>query len=874
VRDRLRQAFGQLATDLSLARQGGFANALFFDDGAYQAKYGDVARAVEAGRFRNGFHHFVRWGRWEGRPFPLRDWGLGTTVAQKVHQGAQRVEQQLGALGSSLTLGELGHRLLPARTESSEQAVAGAPAAAGRGPWRAQLPRWAQRRGWYMLEIAVDARDGGAVFVLQMLDGLGSTLGSACALHCRPHRVTKRLLRFEPGARQVQVAAQNERSGARPKSVRIKPLPQGFAESRILRRLAYHHPWYLGASEQQMRAKLQRVAEQAGRPVVELMWDAYETTFAPPQAWPEYRQWIQRVEDPENALLDREAPACIQRLERHPLISVLLPTYETEEAMLRACLDSVLAQSYPHWELCVVDDASQAPHVSRLLRQYAEREPRIRVRFREVNGHICAASNDALGLARGEYVALLDHDDLLPRHALLHVAEAIQAHPDAVLLYGDEDKIGPDGTRRDPHFKPDWDPDLLLGQNYVAHLMVLRTHRARSVGGFRSGYEGAQDHDLALRVCEGVGRHQVRHIPRILYHWRQSAESTAGAAGAKPYTSRAGVAAVGDYLRHTGAGATAEAAELPNCYRARWPLPEPPPRVSLIVPTRDAVDFLRTCVQTTLEKTEYPNYEILIVDNDSSRAETHAYFNQIQSESGVRLLRYPGPFNYSAINNLAAREASGSVLALLNNDIEVIDGGWLREMVSLAVRPEIGCVGAKLLYPNGTIQHAGVVLGLHGLAGHAFRHLPGENNGYFARLRLVRSVSAVTAACMVVRREVWLRVGGMDEQQLAVAFNDVDLCLKVREAGYRNLFTPHAVFVHHESATRGADEDPTRRDRFVHEQQVMRERWGRKLFEDPYFSPHLSLDHDDFVARVPPRVLGPEAFRGSTFSSAAEPGSR
>lgn len=544
-----------------------------------------------------------------------------------------------------------------------------------------------------------------------------------------------------------------------------------------------------------------------------------------------------------------------------PLISVVMPVYNTPEKWLRKCIDSVIAQTYPKWELCIANDASTSPHVRIVLDEYARVDPRIRVLHREVNGHISLCSNDALTMARGEYVALLDHDDELPSHALLEVAKAIEQNPLWKLIYSDEDKIDEAGQRYDPYFKPDWNYDLFLGQNCVSHLGIYRTSLVREVGGFRKGMEGSQDWDLALRCIERLGSDEIGHIPHVMYHWRAIAGSTALGVGEKDYAGNAGLRAVRDHLGRIGCKADVEMVG-PGRVRVKRRLPENPPRVSLIVPTRDKVDLLRTCIGSILARTDYPDYEILIVDNQSSEPETLEYFAELAAEPRIRVLRYDKPFNYSAINNFAAAQATGQVLGLVNNDIEVESPGWLQELVSHSLRDDVGAVGAMLLYPNDTIQHAGVILGMHGIAGHLYAGLPRDHSGQMGRALLVQEMSAVTAACLLVRKAVFDEVGGLDER-LCVAFNDIDFCLRVRARGYRNLWTPHAVLYHHESASRGYEDTPEKKARFDGEVDMMRSRWADQLLRDPSYNPNLSLAGGPFELAFPPRSHSRDPFNGS-----------
>lgn len=543
-------------------------------------------------------------------------------------------------------------------------------------------------------------------------------------------------------------------------------------------------------------------------------------------------------------------------LPRRPLLSLITPVYNTPEPFLRAMLDSVIAQAYPHWELCIADDASTAPHVRSVLEQYQAREPRIKVAWRKANGHISAASNTALGLATGEYVALLDHDDVIPPDALFWIAKELNDHPQAALLYSDEDKLDFDGDPVTPYFKCDWNYDLFLSHNLITHLGVYRADIVREIGGFREGFEGAQDYDLALRFIERIEPARIRHIPRVLYHWRMLRGSTAVSAGEKDYAADRARLAVEEHLRRTGVRATVETLPQMAVQRVRYQLTEPRPLVSIIIPTRNGEKLVRQCIESIRKKTTYAPYEILLVDNGSDDARALQYFRSLRDEGAIRLLEDPLPFNFSRINNGAAREARGELLLFLNNDIEVITPDWLTELASHAQRPGIGAVGARLWYPNDTIQHAGLLL-VAGLAGHAHLGKKRGDHGYFSRASLTQSLSAVTGACLCVRREVFEKVGGFDET-LAVAFNDVDLCLKIQAAGYRNLYTPFAELYHHESASRGYEDTPEKMARFQKEADMLRARWMPVLMNDPYYNPNLTLSGEPFNLAWPPRV---EPFR-------------
>jgi len=566
----------------------------------------------------------------------------------------------------------------------------------------------------------------------------------------------------------------------------------------------------------------------------------------------QYSDWVccyDSITDEVRAIMYRR----IDGLGKKPLISVLMPVYNTNPKWLVEAIESVRNQLYPYWELCIADDASTDPRIRSTLERYASEDSRIKVVFRSTNGHISAASNTALEAATGEYIALLDHDDVLAEHALFWVANEISRYPDAKLIYSDEDKVDIVGKRSEPYFKCDWNVDLFYAHNLVTHLGVYRTDLLRTIGGFRIGYEGAQDYDLTLRSIERIEAKDIRHIPRILYHWRMHPGSTATGTAAKPYALDASKRAISEHLERRNVAGRVQRLEHLGMYRVRYELPMPMPMVSLIIPVRNELKLTQECITSILRKTTYDNYEILVVDNGSDDKRVLNYLQSLKGDPRIRIIRDDRPFNFPALNNAAVKEARGEVLALVNNDIEVISADWLSEMVSHAVRTEIGAVGARLLYPDGTLQHGGVILGIGGVAGHAHKGLLRYKNGYFCRAVIIQSVSAVTAACLVIRKELYEKVGGFNED-LSVAFNDIDFCLKIREAGYRNLYTPYAELYHHESATRGYENTPEKQLRFEAEARYMKQRWGKLLLNDPAYSPNLTLEREDFSLAWPPRV--------------------
>jgi glycosyltransferase involved in cell wall biosynthesis len=568
----------------------------------------------------------------------------------------------------------------------------------------------------------------------------------------------------------------------------------------------------------------------------------------------DYARWIRCYDRLQRQDIQR-IRGQIAKFHHAPLISVLLPVYNSNLKCLRRAISSVQEQLYPRWELCIVDDASTERELWPFLQRCARRDKRIKVMRRTENGHISAASNDALHLATGDFVALLDHDDELAPTALYFVALALNKNPDLQLLYSDEDKLDAQNRRFEPYFKSDWNPELFLAQNFISHLGIYRTDLVRRVGGFRVGFEGSQDYDLALRCIEEIQPEQIEHLPRVLYHWRAGDQSTASNATVKPYAQEAARRAVQEHLeRQKIAGTVVPSFDI--YLQTRYALPTEPPLVSIIIPTRDQVSALKKCVLSIFEKTDYPAYELIVLDNETNDSEALEFLAELKKRDGVRVERIDDAFNYSRLNNRAVELSRGSLVALLNNDVEVINADWLTEMVSRAMQPKVAMVGARLWYPNGIIQHGGVILGAGGIAGHAHAGLRRGEPGYFARAHLAQDVSAVTTACALVKRDVYLQVGGFDEN-LAVTFNDVDLCLRLRESNYRILWTPYAELIHHESASRGFDNSTPKQVRFLAEVDYMKSKWNDILERDPFYNPNLSLDEDLFTLAFPPRITNP-----------------
>ena len=559
-----------------------------------------------------------------------------------------------------------------------------------------------------------------------------------------------------------------------------------------------------------------------------------------------YHNWI-KIFDELTPQIRQDINRKMAAFSRSPLISVIMPVYNPKPEWLEQAIESVRNQIYPHWELCIADDCSTDQRIHRILEKYAKTDPRIKIIFRDTNGHIASASNSALALAIGDFVALLDHDDKLPEHALCAVAEAINRNPDVRLLYSDWDFIDGNGIRHPGYFKPDFNYELLLAQNCVSQLGVYSRELICSLGGFRTGFDGSQDYDLALRVVAAIPRKQIVHIPRILYHWRTHSRSVSNASSEMCYA--AARRAVADHLQSLGGGTVGAAPENPMFNRIKFPLPATLPLVSLIICTRDQLSLLSIAVESIRKLSTYPNYEIVIIDNGSQDRDTLLFLNSLSLQNRIRVIRDDSPFNYSRLNNSGVAHSRGELVCLLNNDIEVLTPDWLEEMASFAIKPDVGAVGARLWYPNGTLQHGGVIVGFGGVADHAHHRLPKGHSGYFGRAVVHQELSAVTGACLMVRRKLFDAVGGLDEQ-LAVAFNDVDFCLRLKAAGYRNIWTPFAELIHHESASRGLDNNPEKIARFRKEKNFMYMRWGKTIEQDPFYSPNLSATAADYSIRL------------------------
>lgn len=542
----------------------------------------------------------------------------------------------------------------------------------------------------------------------------------------------------------------------------------------------------------------------------------------------------QRREQEENAQFPKDVK-----------FSVLVPLYNTPDSFLKAMIESVQAQTYKNWELCFADGSdSEHSFVGEICKKYAGKDERIKYEKLEKNLGISENTNACIRMATGEYIALFDHDDLLHPSALYEVMRAICEHG-ADFIYTDENTFSEEPRDAyNPHFKPDFSPDTLRSYNYICHLSAFSRELLDSVGYFRSEYDGSQDYDLILRLTEKAKK--VFHIRKILYYWRAHKNSVAQDVGAKPYTVTAAKKALAAHLERCGLKGEVLDSSVPTTYHIKYEI-DGNPLISVIIPNKDHTDDLDICLKSLYEKSSYKNFEVIIVENNSTEKETFEYYEAIAQKHGnIKIVKWEGNFNYSAINNFGVNYAKGEFILLLNNDVEIINGSCLEEMLMFAQRKDVGAVGAKLYYSDDTVQHAGVILGLGGTAGHAHKHFGRSHPGYMARASIAQNLSACTAACLMMRRDVFDEVGGLDES-FEVAFNDVDLCMKIRKKGYLVVFTPYAELYHYESKSRGNDSTPEKLERFRGEIDRFKEKWKKQLDDgDPYYNPNLTLTRDDF----------------------------
>jgi GT2 family glycosyltransferase len=559
-----------------------------------------------------------------------------------------------------------------------------------------------------------------------------------------------------------------------------------------------------------------------------------------------YQAWIRRY-DTLNDQQRSQIGNRIQGLPHTPVISLIMAVQLDSWPNLTPSIDSLQRQLYPHWELCLaVYGATPGEWLDQAISDH-----RICIIHCPAEEDAAGAKNFAFGQITGNFAVFLDAGDELADHALYHIVEAIHQHPNAGLIYSDEDQINQAGKRLNPHFKCEFNYELLLASDILTHLTVYPRALLQQLSGLKTEYATAAEYDLALRAIECLDPDQIIHIPHILYH--QRVPRYPKKLGLNSFAMGMERQAVQDHLRRCAIDAeVVPAPESPTHRRVRFRLSAPLPLVSIIIPTRDRADLLATCINSILTRTSYPNFEVLIIDNGSVEPKTKDLFQQLPKDR-LHILRDERPFNYSALNNCGVQATKGEIICLMNNDIEILTADWLEEMVGFAHRPDVGCVGARLWFPSGLLQHGGVITGIGAVAGHAHANLPRGAQGYFHRAVLHQSFSAVTAACLVVRRSVFNQVGGLDES-LAVAFNDVDFCLRVQAAGYRNVWTPYAEMIHYESASRGLETTPVKQARFEQEVALIHNRWGQKLYQDPAYNPNLSLEDHTFAFAFPPRV--------------------
>lgn len=530
-----------------------------------------------------------------------------------------------------------------------------------------------------------------------------------------------------------------------------------------------------------------------------------------------------------------------------PKISIVVPAYRTPETFLRQMIDSVRAQSYGNWELCIADGSPEDGAMRRVLEEYAKKDARVRYRELENRG-IAGNTNAAFEMASGEFVGLLDHDDLLAPNALFEIVSVLERDGEIDAVYTDEDKVRTDLSEHfQPHFKPDFNIDLLRSNNYICHFFVVRKALMERVGGFRTEFDGAQDYDYIFRCTELAKK--TAHVPEILYHWRVHEASTADNPASKLYAFEAGKRAIEEHLKRVGESAEVSLRKDLGFYRVKYPV-QGKPLVSVLIPNKDHTDILRVCLES-LKKTAYENFEVIVIENNSVEEETFSYYRELEKDARIRVVRYGQTgFNYSAINNFGAASARGEYLLFLNNDIEAFKSGWMEELLANCQRSRVGIAGAKLYYPDETVQHAGTIVGLGGIAGHAFLNLPRARSGYLHKASLQMDVSAVTAACMMMKRSVFEQLGGFEER-LAVAFNDVDLCLRTVEAGFLVVYNPEAELYHHESKSRGAEDSEEKVRRFQQEIEFMRTRWTKILKDgDPNYNKNLTLSKWNYSLRI------------------------
>ncbi|MEA3231505.1 MAG: glycosyltransferase [Thermodesulfobacteriota bacterium] len=555
------------------------------------------------------------------------------------------------------------------------------------------------------------------------------------------------------------------------------------------------------------------------------------------------RLWVNQL--PDRNLLEQYKNELREGLNT-PKISIILPVYNVEDKWLTQAIESVLGQIYKNWELCIVDDASTNTGIPEILDRFAEMDSRIKVKYNKKNSGISQTSNNALAMTTGEYVTFLDHDDYLSPNALFEVHQTIK-ETQADFIYSDEALVNPLNKIVNILFKPDFSPDFLLSLNYINHLMVIHKELIEKSGGFRDGIEGAQDYDIALKTSEIADK--IHHIHKVLYFWRLSSGTFSATMTNKRKIHNAGQRAIEEALNRRNIDAEVYQSKRIYNYQVKRNIKNKY-RISIIIPFKDKADILSTCLESIIFNTSYTNYEIIGISNNSEKSETFETMRTFEAlDERIQFYEYDLPFNYSKINNYGVTKATGEHVVLMNNDIEMINYGWIEALLQHSQRDEVGAVGGKLYYPNNTIQHAGVILGISGFAGHSHRHFPKESDGSMNRVVNIHNVSAVTGALLMVKKTLYLEVGGLDEDNLQVALNDIDFCLKIREKGYVNIFTPYCEAYHHESMTRGYDTTMEQKRKFEQERNFFIKKWTDILQKDPYYNKNLTLEREDFSQR-------------------------
>ncbi|NLC87189.1 MAG: glycosyltransferase family 2 protein [Clostridiaceae bacterium] len=553
----------------------------------------------------------------------------------------------------------------------------------------------------------------------------------------------------------------------------------------------------------------------------------------------DYHRWIYFNEPTKKEIEEQRKEV----FKFQPKISIIVPMYNTPIKFFKELVDNMIGQTYTNWELCLADGSEKK---NEEIKNIVKKDERIKYKFLNENKGISSNTNQALKLATGDYIALLDHDDLLPVFSLYEVVKTINENPDVEFIYTDEDKCTNINNRYDPHFKPDFAIDTLRSVNYICHFSIFKKELIDRLKGFKTEFDGAQDYDMFLRMSENTKK--IVHIPKILYHWRVHPNSTAAttAGDAKPYAFQAGKRAIEAHLERCGLKGIVEYGVSLGIYRVIYNVVEEK-KVSIIIPNMDHIEVLKVCINSIIEKTTYKNYEIIIVENNSKKEETFEYYKQIEKNEKIKIVYYEEKkFNYSKIINFGVKQSTGEYIIQLNNDTELITPNWLEELVGYAQRKDIGAVGVKLYYPDNTIQHNGVIIGIGGVGGHILKNLPKDKRGYFARDSFVQNLSAVTAACIISRKEIYEEVGYMDEK-FEVAFNDLDFCLKIREKGYLIAIDPFVELIHYESKSRGYEDTEEKRKRFQGEINRFKEKWNTILEKgDPYFNPNFRLDIEDY----------------------------